>query len=341
MSDCGKEERSCGVMKMNCLSALVLAISTSSFMATLRATWSMKTSNSSMTRKGVSTTPPMAMSSASVVKERSPPLKELTLLSCVESSLLSFWNVTFRVLVGSSFVASCLNVSPPEAPLLLRMSLNLPFVFMEIAFWNLTKRFHRFRQSLTRALPSALIFVHSWDFLSRVSRAFLSLASTASRFVSVKSSRAAERAFRRALILVSTAFVDLNLRTSASEGTQPANVVADFCVAAAASSWRRWSSCSSAFSYCLAFSAAFSTSLSRRCRSAFASFCSLIRSVSLFAASSCSRKSSRLRAACCFCTLSKGATVVCSWSAASVVAASAFSWASFSSSANLNKSPSR
>ena len=69
---------SCGVMKMNCLWIMDEATSTRVSRAILRETASRKTSNSSITRNGVSKFSPNASSNDKVVKERSPPLKALT-----------------------------------------------------------------------------------------------------------------------------------------------------------------------------------------------------------------------------------------------------------------------
>ena len=80
---------SCGVIKMNCRCSISFATSTNVFMAILRATGSRKTSNSSITRKGVSKDSPMARRRARVVKDRSPPERALTSLDWLLSSLLS------------------------------------------------------------------------------------------------------------------------------------------------------------------------------------------------------------------------------------------------------------
>lgn len=73
-------DKSCGVIKINCLCSISLLIWIKVSRASFRATGSRKTSNSSITRKGVSRLSPMARSRERVAKLLSPPLNALTSL---------------------------------------------------------------------------------------------------------------------------------------------------------------------------------------------------------------------------------------------------------------------
>mmetsp|Transcript_9181 Transcript_9181/g.29780 ORF Transcript_9181/g.29780 Transcript_9181/m.29780 type:complete len:226 (-) Transcript_9181:2938-3615(-) len=187
-------------------------MSTSLRMASFLATWSMKTSNSSMTRKGQSTALPRATRSARVVKDRSPPEKELTLCNWVDWSVLSFWKVTSRVLRRWS------KASSPEAPLVARISLNLIDVLLEMVFRNRSSFRNRDKTSSWSWRPSSSIFEHSVRFFLRAWAAFRALARAASRFVSARSSDSSRFCFasRNVFILASTAASVLKCLASAS-----------------------------------------------------------------------------------------------------------------------------
>lgn len=134
-------ETSCGVMNINCLCNIFFPTSISTSMISFLVTGSRKTSNSSITRKGVSSDSPRASKRAIVLKKRknkfeillllkqrvsalapiplthvndfSPPLKALTSFCWLFSSKESFWTTK------SSSLFSWSKVTAPLDPLIL------------------------------------------------------------------------------------------------------------------------------------------------------------------------------------------------------------------------------
>mmetsp|Transcript_31996 Transcript_31996/g.63462 ORF Transcript_31996/g.63462 Transcript_31996/m.63462 type:complete len:204 (+) Transcript_31996:128-739(+) len=164
--------RSCGVMKMNCLCTIAEATSTRVVRAIFRDTASRKTSNSSMTLKGVSRFSPSARRRESVVKERSPPLRALTSEVWL-ASLLSFCTVRPRDL----FLWS--NSTRPLLPFLFSISPKVRFVISAMCF---LKCLHLFlltlRSSLILLMVESTRSIPSFTF-DKLSLARLYLCQTA------------------------------------------------------------------------------------------------------------------------------------------------------------------
>mmetsp|Transcript_22259 Transcript_22259/g.69279 ORF Transcript_22259/g.69279 Transcript_22259/m.69279 type:complete len:344 (+) Transcript_22259:541-1572(+) len=144
---------SCGVRKMNCASACDIAYFMSVSRETLRLTLSMKTSNSSMARKGASVSLPSARVKARVVKDFSPPDMDLVSLTLVPPPPPPMRTWSFRV----PFSWSTLRV--PECPL--RDRYELKVLEMDMAMLALVC----LSKSRRRARPSW----SSWWFMSTFS----------------------------------------------------------------------------------------------------------------------------------------------------------------------------
>mmetsp|Transcript_4897 Transcript_4897/g.16667 ORF Transcript_4897/g.16667 Transcript_4897/m.16667 type:complete len:237 (+) Transcript_4897:72-782(+) len=224
MSDWGRELRSWGVMKMNWRFSIFFAMSTSSFMATLRETWSMKTSNSSMTRNGHSIVAPSEMSMARVEKERSPPLRDVMLLMMLASSALSFWYVS------PSVFSLCSKSSLPAEPLAWRMLSN-SLLDRRQMYWRMRlSRFQRSWASCLSCSPSRSICLQPDSFSKYAwrARSIFSLATSGSTSVTPRRLRALALMPSVCSMRALTASWDLYFFTSSGRAT-PSHVSPQSC----------------------------------------------------------------------------------------------------------------
>mmetsp|Transcript_4724 Transcript_4724/g.14014 ORF Transcript_4724/g.14014 Transcript_4724/m.14014 type:complete len:210 (-) Transcript_4724:456-1085(-) len=171
IGDRGSELRSWGVMKMNWRLSMRVAISTSSCMATFRETWSMKTSNSSMMRKGHSIVLPSDTSMASVEKDRSPPDSSWMLSICDRSSWLSLRKET------PSSLSSCSKRRKPEEPFMFMMRSNSLLLWRQMKARMRLRRLKRSFASFLRSSPSFSICLQPDSFSANASLARIAFCS--------------------------------------------------------------------------------------------------------------------------------------------------------------------